>query len=115
MTNAAKYGALSVPEGQVAVTWSLHEGEEGHQRLDLSWVERGGPPVAPPTRKGFGSRLIERQLPMEFDGSAVIAYAPTGVTCRLEIPLTTLGWVGQEAVEGGARHDVASRTPRAAG
>ncbi len=75
MTNAAKYGALSVPEGQVAVTWSLNDGDEGRQQLDLLWEERGGPTVTPPTRKGFGSRLIERQLPMEFDGSAVITYA----------------------------------------
>ncbi|MFC6791257.1 sensor histidine kinase [Methylobacterium komagatae] len=100
MTNAAKYGALTVPEGQVAVTWSLRDGDDDRQQLDLLWEERGGPPVTPPTRKGFGSRLIERQLPMEFDGSAMITYAPGGVTCRLEIPLTTLGWVGQEAVEG---------------
>jgi two-component sensor histidine kinase len=100
MTNAAKYGALSVPEGQVAVTWTLQDLDQGRQRLDLVWEERGGPAVEPPTRKGFGSRLIERQLPMEFDGSAVIDFAATGVTCRLEIPLTILGWVGQETVEG---------------
>lgn len=100
MTNAAKYGALCVPEGQVAVTWSLLDLADGRQQLDLSWVERGGPTVAPPTRKGFGSRLIERQLPREFDGSAVITYAPEGVRCQLQIPLTQLGWVGQETVEG---------------
>ncbi|SDM90192.1 HWE histidine kinase [Methylobacterium phyllostachyos] len=100
MTNAAKYGALTVPEGQVAVTWSLHDRDDDRQRLDLLWEERGEPLVMAPTRKRFGSRLIERQLPMEFDGNAMITYAPGGVTCRLEIPLTTLGWVGQEAVEG---------------
>ncbi|MDP4026960.1 HWE histidine kinase domain-containing protein [Methylobacterium sp. NEAU 140] len=100
MTNAAKYGALSVSEGQVAVTWSLHGMDDRRQQLDLCWEERGGPAVSPPTRKGFGSRLIERQLPMEFDGSAVITYAPEGVVCRLEVPLTQLGWVGQEAIEG---------------
>ncbi|MEL6064383.1 MULTISPECIES: HWE histidine kinase domain-containing protein [unclassified Methylobacterium] len=100
MTNAAKYGALSVPEGRVAVTWSLHDRDDGREQLDLAWEERNGPPVTPPTRKGFGSRLIERQLPMEFDGSAAITYAPGGVVCRLEIPLTQLGWVGQETLEG---------------
>jgi PAS domain S-box-containing protein len=100
MTNAAKYGALSVPEGRVVVTWTLQPCEDGRQRLDLTWRERGGPPVTTPTRRGFGSRLIERQLPMEFDGAAEIAYAPAGVVCRLQIPLTPLGWVGQETIEG---------------
>ncbi|MFK5600642.1 sensor histidine kinase [Methylobacterium sp. HMF5984] len=100
MTNAAKYGALSIPEGQVGVIWSLRELDDGRQRLDLTWTECGGPPVTPPTRKGFGSRLIERQLPLEFDGSAEIDYRPAGVVCQLQIPLTTLGWVGQDAIEG---------------
>lgn len=100
MTNAAKYGALSVPAGRVAVVWSLSSSETGRAHLSLSWAESDGPAVAPPTRKGFGSRLIERQLPLEFDGSAVITYAPTGVTCQLEIPLTELGWLGQDIVDG---------------
>ncbi|SDA12511.1 PAS domain S-box-containing protein [Methylobacterium sp. UNC378MF] len=98
MTNAAKYGALSTPEGQVAVTWSLRDLDVGRQQLDLLWEERGGPAVTPPTRKGFGSRLIERQLPLEFDGSAALTYAPAGLTCQLHIPLTQLGWVGQETL-----------------
>ncbi|UIY45637.1 sensor histidine kinase [Methylobacterium radiotolerans] len=100
MTNAAKYGALSVPEGRVAVTWALAELENGRRQLDLTWREQDGPPVTPPTRKGFGSRLIERQLPMEFDGRAEIQYAPAGVVCELQIPLTPLGWDGQATVEG---------------
>ena len=100
MTNAAKYGALSVPEGRVAITWALDDLENGRQQLDLTWREQDGPPVTPPTRKGFGSRLIERQLPMEFDGHAEIQYTPAGVVCELRIPLTPLGWDGQAAVEG---------------
>lgn len=82
------------------MTWSLQALDDGREQLDLAWEERGGPPVTPPTRRGFGSRLIERQLPMEFDGNAAITYAPNGVVCRLEIPLTQLGWVGQETLEG---------------
>jgi len=101
MTNAAKYGALSVPEGRVGVFWILEPAEAG-ERLELVWTETGGPPVAEPTRKGFGSRLIERQLPMEFDGSADLIFAQGGVTCRLRIPLTALGWHGQEQVTGRA-------------
>ncbi|WP_342163889.1 sensor histidine kinase [Methylobacterium sp. SD21] len=100
MTNAAKYGALSTGEGRVSVTWALSDLGGGQQQLDLTWQEQDGPPVTPPTRKGFGSRLIERQLPLEFDGSAVITYAPAGVVCAMRIPLTQLGWIGQETVEG---------------
>lgn len=100
MTNATKYGALSVPEGHVSVDWTLQPNEAGLEQLDLTWRERGGPSVIPPARKGFGSRLIERQLPMEFDGRATLAYEPEGVVCRLQIPLTALGWHGQEKIEG---------------
>jgi PAS domain S-box-containing protein len=101
MTNAAKYGALSTPDGQISVEWALRRDETGSQRLEMIWQERGGPGVTPPTRRGFGSRLIERQLPMEFDGQATITYEPEGVVCRLHIPLTALGWHGQEQVEIG--------------
>ena len=59
-TNALKYGALSTETGAVAVRWSTSDG-----RFRLRWGERGGPPVAPPTRRGFGSRLIERGLAAE--------------------------------------------------
>ncbi|SDN14101.1 PAS domain S-box-containing protein [Methylobacterium phyllostachyos] len=100
MTNAAKYGSLSIPEGRVAVSWALHALDDGRQQLALSWEEHDGPPVTRPTRRGFGSRLIERQLPMEFDGRAAITYAPDGVVCQLEVPLTQLGWVGQETLDG---------------
>ncbi|KMO40618.1 histidine kinase [Methylobacterium tarhaniae] len=101
-TNAAQHGALSVPEGRVAVCWTLEGGEEGRPRLALDWREEGGPAVTPPARRGFGSRLVERQLPMEFGGSAEIAYAPDGVACRLRIPLTPLGWAGQALVQAGS-------------
>ncbi|MEN3792139.1 HWE histidine kinase domain-containing protein [Fulvimarina sp. MAC3] len=97
-TNAAKYGALTVPEGQVLVQWSLAALEDGREQLDLYWEERNGPTVEPPARKGFGSRLIERQLPMEFAGSAELRYLPSGVVCRVQIPLTPLGWHGQAKV-----------------
>lgn len=97
-TNAAQHGALSVPEGRVTLRWTLHDGEDDRTRLALDWQEAGGPAVAPPSRRGFGSRLVERQLPMEFGGSATITYAPDGVACALRIPLTPLGWAGQALV-----------------
>lgn len=81
-TNAIKYGALSTPEGRVRVAWALAPGP-GPARLDLTWTERGGPPVKPPTDRGFGSRLIERGLAAELSGSAAIDFRPDGVICRI--------------------------------
>jgi PAS domain S-box-containing protein len=82
-TNAVKYGALSTLEGRIAVRWSLDRAEAG-PRLLLRWEESGGPPVAPPQRRGFGSRLIERSLAQDLDGAARIEFAPGGVVCTLE-------------------------------
>ncbi|HEY8571564.1 PAS domain-containing sensor histidine kinase [Phenylobacterium sp.] len=78
-TNAAKYGALSTPGGHVDIAWTFEAGD-----LRLVWREVGGPPVAPPTRRGFGARLIERGLARELNGGAAIEYAPTGVVCTIE-------------------------------
>jgi two-component sensor histidine kinase len=61
------------------VRWDCDEG----QRVRLTWAERGGPPVTPPTRKGFGSRLIERSLAMDLEGEARLEYRPEGVVCTL--------------------------------
>jgi two-component sensor histidine kinase len=85
-TNAAKYGALSVAEGRVSVTWSLSETPAG-PALTLDWVESGGPPVAAPTRLGFGARLIERTLAGELGGSASLDYQVEGLRCTLKAPL----------------------------
>jgi two-component sensor histidine kinase len=84
-TNAAKYGALSVPEGQVAISWSVMPGQQ--RQLTLCWQERGGPPVALPERRGFGTRLIERSLAQELAGDVSLAYVPTGVVCTVKAPL----------------------------
>jgi two-component sensor histidine kinase len=81
-TNAAKYGALSEGEGCVSVAWSIGDG-----RLSLTWRERGGPHVAPPSRRGFGSRLIERSLQGSLSGEARLEFAPAGLVCRIELPL----------------------------
>ena len=77
-TNASKYGALSVPDGHIRLDWSVVDGWRPH-RLHLTWTEEGGPPVAAPTRRGFGSRLIERVLASELGGTAEIDYRPEGV------------------------------------
>lgn len=81
VTNAVKYGALSNGTGQVAVTWSVDEPKPG--MFHLQWKERGGPAVEPPSRKGFGSRLIERNLVHDLNGKATIDYQPEGIVCTI--------------------------------
>jgi PAS domain S-box-containing protein len=85
-TNAVKYGALSSGEGHVRLNWGCHE-TPGSLRLRLVWEERGGPPVKPPERTGFGSRLIRRQLAMEFSGDVAIDYRPEGLACTMDLVL----------------------------
>jgi PAS domain S-box-containing protein len=85
-TNTVKYGALSTPHGQILVTWTLRGAEES-QRLRLLWTEQGGPPVEPPRRRGFGSRLIERSLAAELGGAATMTFVPTGLVCAIEAVL----------------------------
>lgn len=80
-TNSIKYGALSTSAGHVLINWSLTDGDKGEFRF--AWEERGGPSVAPPTRKGFGTLLIERVVPGDFGGSARLDYAPTGLHYNL--------------------------------
>lgn len=85
-TNAAKYGALSAAAGIVEVEWQVDGGHDG-RHLHLTWQERGGPPVTQPTRRGFGSRLIERGLASELSGTTRIVFEPTGVTCAITASL----------------------------
>jgi two-component sensor histidine kinase len=77
-TNAAKYGALSVDGGWIEVVWADVEGE-----LHFLWTEHGGPPAAAPTRRGFGSQLITRNLGLAFAGKVDLLFKDTGVECRL--------------------------------
>jgi two-component sensor histidine kinase/PAS domain-containing protein len=84
-TNAVKYGALSTPDGRVAVSWSLEDGV-----LRLTWTESGGPPVTPPARRGFGARLLERGLAAELSGGVELTYDATGLICQMALPLRAL-------------------------
>ena len=86
ITNAAKYGALSAPAGHVEIQWQPVRDEHGRMMLRIDWQERGGPAVAAPERRGFGSRLIESSIAAELDGSARLAYAPEGLRCEVLIP-----------------------------
>jgi PAS domain S-box-containing protein len=81
-TNAAKYGALSVPEGSVRVTWAAEGG-----RLRLEWRETRGPPVEPPASRGFGTRMIERGLAAELRGKVEIRFERSGVVAAIDAAL----------------------------
>jgi PAS domain S-box-containing protein len=85
-TNAAKYGALSSDTGKVELTWTLTP-QDDHTALNITWQEHGGPPVTPPKRRGFGTRLIERGLAADLHGNVVIAYPPAGVICTIDARL----------------------------
>jgi two-component system CheB/CheR fusion protein len=89
-TNAVKYGALSVPGGHVTISWAFEDhGTEPHQFL-VNWIERGGPSVTPPSRKGFGHIMFERLVTKSLNGSVGIDFAPKGLTWKLSIPITNL-------------------------
>jgi PAS domain S-box-containing protein len=82
-TNAVKYGAFSSPGGNVELTWHLAPVLDG-RRLRVRWMERGGPPVLTPERKGFGTRLIERSLAFELGSETTVQYDPLGVVCEID-------------------------------
>ena len=86
-TNAGKYGALSVPTGRVEVLWSIVE-DQGVRYVQIDWRESGGPPVVAPTRRGFGSRLIEQGLVREFEGQAELSFNPDGLSCHIRLPFS---------------------------
>ena len=87
-TNATKYGALSVPEGSVSVSWRMKPTTSGCRKVELLWQERGGPLVHPPDRQGFGSHLLERGL-KQFGGTVRRDFQPSGLECHICFPIGT--------------------------
>ncbi|MCD9124245.1 sensor histidine kinase [Luteimonas fraxinea] len=85
-TNAVKYGALSRDTGHVHISWDCTHADAG-AALNFSWQESGGPPVQTPTRRGFGSRLLQRGLGHDLGGDVDLAYAPEGVVFRATTPV----------------------------
>ncbi|GJD51812.1 hypothetical protein OPKNFCMD_4571 [Methylobacterium crusticola] len=81
-TNAAKYGALSAEDGRVVVAWEVRD-----DALHLRWRESDGPAVAPPARRGFGTRLIHASIERELGGRVGLDFAPGGLLCTLAVPL----------------------------
>jgi light-regulated signal transduction histidine kinase (bacteriophytochrome) len=82
MTNAAKYGALSVADGRLSIAWTLDAAGD----CTIRWKERGGPKVAKPSRTGFGSKLVHSTMSYDLGGSVEIDYAEAGLQARLIIP-----------------------------
>jgi two-component sensor histidine kinase len=85
-TNTTKFGALSVPSGRVAIDWRT---DDSAQTLLLTWTEQDGPAVRAPTRRSFGTRMIE-SLGKQLNGQVSLAYQPTGLIYTLEVPLAAL-------------------------
>ncbi|EJN09893.1 signal transduction histidine kinase [Bradyrhizobium sp. YR681] len=85
-TNTIKFGALSNSSGHVDIAWTV---DDIGQRLRLTWSEGGGPPVAPPTRRSFGTRMIE-SLGQQLSGQVHLAYEPRGFAYRLDVPLKSV-------------------------
>lgn len=81
-TNASKYGALSVPEGELSVEWTTDA-----DQLKLVWKERGGPQVSPPTKRGFGTQMIKQALGGGTATHVDIKFEPQGLVCVIEAPL----------------------------
>lgn len=86
-TNAAKYGALSVAGGRVSIVW---DHDLATSQLTIIWKEEGGPDVVPPTRRGFGSTLVERLLTAELKGDAQISYERHGVVCVIKANISQI-------------------------
>ncbi|MDP1639410.1 MAG: HWE histidine kinase domain-containing protein [Hyphomicrobium sp.] len=85
-TNTTKFGALSVPNGRINVAWTI---DEQAQRLKLTWTEAGGPAVDAPTRRSFGTRMMEA-LGRQLNGQVLLAYQATGFVYTLDAPLSAL-------------------------
>ena len=98
-TNAAKYGALSVYGGKVEVRWTVII-EATRRTLEFDWTESGGPPVAPPPRQGFGSRLLDFVLPGQIQARSRIDYRPEGVQVQCALPLPADKTDGEKPIKG---------------
>jgi two-component sensor histidine kinase len=84
-TNAVKYGALSTATGSVRIKWTVEPAVERSQLL-LQWQEKDGPPVTAPSHKGFGSRVIERGVVHELEGTVHLDYQSDGLICTMTFP-----------------------------
>jgi two-component sensor histidine kinase len=102
-TNATKYGALSNSTGHVDITWAQEVRPDGTV-LVIRWRESGGPPVVPPSRKGFGSEMILRGIKYELHGKSTLDYHPAGLEAQISIPLVGLLYGAAGPAQEGSSH-----------
>jgi PAS domain S-box-containing protein len=102
-TNAAKHGALSSMAGKVSLTWQLQR-----ESLVLHWVERDGPPIAPPSARSFGLKVIRASVENQLGGEAIFAWDPAGMQCTLSVPRRE-GVSGRETKKASNRADNGSK------
>ena len=101
-TNAGKYGALSKSNGRVSAAWSVASVASGERRVTFTWRESDGPEIAKPESRGFGLKLIEREVRLSLRGQVEIDFAPTGICVRFDFPLahTSLWGPAAELIGG---------------
>ncbi len=99
ITNSAKYGSLADSSGNLVITVARDKDDA----LLIEWVERGGPPVKPPKRRGFGSTIIERSIPFELSGDANIEYKLSGVEAQFCVPARYVTWAKTKTRSGDRR------------
>jgi two-component sensor histidine kinase len=85
-TNTTKFGAMSQLAGRVEIAWTI---DAAMQRLRLTWIESGGPVVQAPTRRSFGTRMMD-SLGQQLNGTVELEYRPTGFVYTLDVPLGAL-------------------------
>lgn len=108
MTNSAKYGALADSTGAVEVLWKL----DGGDSLVIEWKESGGPPVQPPSRRGFGTTIIERSVPFDLKGEADLRFDLLGVQARFMIPANYVQMHSQSGKQAMQSEDGKPGTPK---
>jgi PAS domain S-box-containing protein len=91
VTNAAKYGALSIPGGHVSVRWSREKDATGSDRLLIHWEETGGPLVEAPRHCGYGTSVVRDLIPYEIGGTVDLVFAADGVRCKIGVPFGPKG------------------------
>ncbi len=106
LTNAAKYGALSVADGRVEISWTIER--DSRRRLELSWIEHGGPVVHQLPRRGFGTELIERGIRFELQGDAKLETLDGNVHCKIVIPANPKHLVFGSPLDGPRSEEAAS-------
>jgi PAS domain S-box-containing protein len=89
-TNAIKYGALSAPTGKVRISWMLDGNAGASSQLSLNWIEQGGPPATPPSRKGFGHVVIVDMIERSLNGKVAVEFAVEGLKWSVSMPATNL-------------------------